>query len=543
MTIVLMRRIMGKRRFFVLLMALIPLLAFADDGVDIDNNIVRLAMTQEPPTLNSIVATDSVSFWVLSHVTEGLMDYDKAGMLTGAVAESWSLSDSHARFRLRKDARWSDGKAVTARDFIFAWQQVLEARNASQYAFILYPIKNAEAVNLGQKPMSALGVKAVDDWTLEVELEKPCPYFLELTAFASYRPIREDVYARFGEAYAADADKMLFNGPFTLDSWVHGASLSMRKNPRYWDAEQIKLGGIDVPYITTDTNALFSLFKDKKIAITTLTPATISQALKQRMFIQKFVDGSLFFLEFNFRPGHITANKNFRKAIQAVFDTRQFTNKVIAVPGNEPAYSLFPRWVMGDGQALSKQYPATATQPDIKKAQAYLLKAKAELGVEKLPPIVLLAGDTPSSSKQAEYIQNLLLTTLGIEVKIDQQIFKQRLAKMTNGEFDIVAAAWGPDYNDGMTFADLFSSWNENNRGRYRSERYDYWVNVAQNSSDAKVRAEAFAEIQAIVHDDVVILPQYERGFVYVQSPQLKGVVRRVFGGDPAFKFAWLEAQ
>ena len=151
-------------------------------------------------------------------------------------------------------------------------------------------------------------------------------------------------------------------------------------------------------------------------------------------------------------------------------------------------------------------------------------------------------SNSPGAAKQAEYLQNLLQLALGIPVKIDRQIFKQRLAKENAGEFDMVMAGWGPDFDDAMTYADLFASWNPNNRGRYRSDDYDRWLDVAARSMDANERAAAFDALQQLVRRDVVIIPQWESAMLYVQHPALHGVVRNRFGGDPLFHYAHIDA-
>jgi len=153
---------------------------------------------------------------------------------------------------------------------------------------------------------------------------------------------------------------------------------------------------------------------------------------------------------------------------------------------------------------------------------------------------VLLSGDSPVATKLAEYYQSQLKQNLGLELRIDAQIFKQRLAKMTSGTFDMVLAGWGPDFDDALTFADLFASWNLNNRGRYANPEIDRLVAVAQESIDPQVRMQAFGDIQQILFDDVVILPDYERGKVYVSDPRVKDMVRRAVGPDPDYSRAYL---
>ena len=510
-------------------------------AVDAANAKVTLALATEPPTLNSAVATDTIASFVLAHIMEGLLVYGADGELAPGVAERWELDANGASFWLRENARWSDGKPVTAHDFVFAWQHALKPSTASQYAFIFYPIKNAEAVNSGKVPAVELGVVAVSDYELRVEFGQPCRYFLSLAAFMTFLPMREDIVAHWGGRYAADGDKLIFNGAYTLDKWVHGAHLRLRKNSHYWQANAVKINEIDMPYITADPSAQFNLFRDQQIAIAPLDTGLLNEAVERGFDIEYFHTGSLFFLEFNFREGRITANHSFRKAVQRLIDPDLLVNKIIGLPGIKPAYSLFPVTVKGNEKSFREEYPVMRVDPDIAAAREHLRKAKAELGLSEWPPLVLLAGDSPRALQEAEYYQYLFKKGLGIELRIDQQVFKQRLEKMRRGDFDIVAAAWGPDYDDIMTFADLFASWNDNNRGRYDNPLYDRWIRLAQESNDARTRFNAMAQIQRLVVEDVPILPTYENGALYVQNPRLKGVRRSIFGGDPLFRYAWIE--
>lgn len=524
----------------VLLLLLAPLAGAQVDAtsVDYDHQTITIALSQEPPQLNSMKATDSVSIFVLSHVMEGLVRYDRHGNIVPGVAKRWEVTDNSATFWLRHDAKWSDGKPVTAHDFVFAWRNAIAPRTASEYAFILYPIKNAEAINEGKMDTSKLGVTAVDDYTLHVQLEHPTAYFLKLGAFTSYFPVRQDFFEKEGEQYAADASDMLYNGPFKLVSWKHGASLRMVKNPDYWDKKNIHLNAINADYITSDTRARLNLFIDGKICYTTLDGDTYKDALRQRFRIRSFTTGTVFYIEYNYREGHATRNVNLRKAIQHVFDPDEFVNRVLATPGNLPGESLFPVWLKGVNGKFRQEYPAPRAKISEKLGREYLAKARKELGVDKIPPLVLLSGDSPTATKQAEYLQGLLKSKLGLDVKIDTQTFKQRLAKMTAGDFDMVAAGWGPDFDDIMTFGNLFASWNLNNRGRYSDPQYDHWVEVAMNSTDARVRMDAMGKLQQILFDQAVILPEYEQGVIYLVHPRLKGMVRRVVGADPDFTYA-----
>jgi oligopeptide transport system substrate-binding protein len=515
-------------------------------GVDVASNTISLVEQSEPPQLDSSRTQDQTSFFVLGHVMEGLLRLDEHNQVVAGVAESWQVRADGATFRLRADARWSDGKPVTANDFVFAWRLLVDPANAGPYASLLFSLKNAEAIVAGKMKPEALGVSAPNDRLLEVTFENPIPYFEKLAAFSSLLPIREDFYRSRNGRYAANAEDLLFNGSFTLTSWEHGASFRLERNPNYWNKGRVKLDAVDVPYITTDYNAWLNLYRDNRIAMVGQPRGLSSESLKQALMagwpIHQMRDGSVWYLQLNFRPGRPTTNRNLRKALQLVVDPSEFVNRVLKTPGYVTAASIFPVWLQGADRLFRQEYPAPAIKVDVATARTHLELAKKELGVSELPPLVFLCDDTPSSAKEAEYFQTLFKEKLGLEIRIDKQIFKQRIAKMQAGEFDLVNAGWGPDYDDPLTFGDLFASWNPNNNGKYNNPAMDRLVRTAQGTVDSHARMEAFGEIQRILIEDVALITTYERGQSYVQHPRLKGVVRRAIGTDPDFSNAYIDS-
>ncbi|HQQ62673.1 MAG TPA: peptide ABC transporter substrate-binding protein [Pseudomonadales bacterium] len=512
--------------------------AIADSAVDADTHTVRLALTTEPPDLDSLTSTDSVSFFILLHTQEGLLTYttDAQGnndALTGGVAESWQMDGTTVRFTLRDNARWCDGKPVTARDFLFAWQTALNPSTASRYAFILYPLKNAEKIHRGQLPASALGVFVEDDRHLRIELEQPTAYFASLTTFPTYFPVREDFYRAQQGRYGADADKLLCNGAFRLTEWTHGASLTLQRNPGYWHANSVSLQAIHIPHITNDPNTLFNLFQSGDIALAELSQDTVRLALQQRLYIQDFGNGMLTYLEFNHREGKALRNQHLRRAISLVINRQELVNKVIAAPGTHATTRFFPAWLA----AIADNNLSPASGADIVAARHALQQAKQELGVDKIPPLVMLVYDSPSVIRQAEYLQRVLQENLGVTMIIDKQIFKQKLAKLAAGDFDLSLSAWGPDYNDPMTFADLLGSANENNHGQYRNPAYDALLQQAAALPAGAERNTLFGRLQQIIDEDVAVIPLTEPGIVYVQDKSLQDVRRHRFGGDPDLRF------
>jgi len=514
--------------------------AAAGRAFDLETKTITIFLDDEPPQLDSRRTSDAISGMILGHLMEGLLRYDAKNQVVPGVAERWDIRPTGATFWLRDNARWSDGLPVTAHDFVFAWRTAVDPATASDYAFILYYVKNAEAINSKKMPRDQLGVRAVGDHVLEVEFERPVAFFDKLVSFPTYFPIREDFHDSRGGRYAADAEDFLFNGPFTLTRWVHGAHLRLEKNQQYWNRDAIQLNAIDIPYVTADTPAIVNLFKDGSVAWARLGSEQLDEAMKLRWNIGRYSDGSLWYVDFNFRPERVTHNLHLRKALQLVTDPNEVVNRIIAIPGYKTATSLFPAWLTGVNGLFRQEYPPPTITLDVGQAREHLEIAKRELGVERIPPLVLLSDDTSLANKNAEYFQSLYKRTLDLDIRIDKQIFKQRIAKHNAGDFDMVMAGWGPDYADPMTFGDLYASWNGNNRSFYKNPALDAQVRIAQNSIDPRIRMEAFAEIQRIMIEDVVHLATHERGRVFVQVPQLKGVVHRAVGTEPDFTGAYL---
>jgi oligopeptide transport system substrate-binding protein len=511
-------------------------------AIDPEANAITIALREEPPQMDAGRATDASSNVVLSHVMEGLLGYDINAQLVAGVAERWEIREDGATFWLREDAYWSDGVPVTAADFEFAWKRVIDPETASQYAFILYSIKNAEAINRGELPRQTLGVRAVSDQILEVDFERPTPYFDKLVAYLTYFPLREDFFNSTNGRYGADADMMLYNGPYLLTEWVHGSTMRWVKNPNYWNKDnKAFIDEIRTAYITQDINAKLNLFKDGQIVDTHLLSPMLQTAMEQRWQIDRSMDGSVFYLEFNHRDDRVSRNKNFRRALQLAQDSTELVYKVLKEPSYRPGVSLFPAWLTGVSESFQKEYPPVNHQMNVASAREHLELARQELGLDEFPPLMLLTGDTPISLLAAEYYQQLFSKNLGLEFRIDAQIFKQRLEKMRQGEFDLVLSGWGPDYNDVLTYGDLFSSWNLQNRGRYNSPEMDSWIRIAQSELDPKKRMDAFGEIQRLLYEDVVILPMYERGNSFVVDPRLKNFRRRSVGPEVDYNFAYID--
>lgn len=505
-------------------------------AVDVEKAAITIAMTQEPPNLNSMRMTDLVSFFVIGHINEGLLRYDRQGRLAPGVAESWQVQGSKLVFSLRPDAKWQDGSPVTAHDFVYAWRRVVDPAEAAPFASIIYPLKNAEKIQRGQLPVTALGVRAEGERRLVVEWERPCGYCLSLVSHGTFFPVKASFHQAAGARFGSEASLLLANGPFRLTHWTHDAEMTFEKNDHYWDRDNIHLDKIRVGYITADNRTRLNLFRDKRIALVRLDAETLGDAIGEGLRPRTFSSGGIAYLWFNHREGRATSHLALRRAIQAIFDADIYVNQVIAIPGYRATRSFFPGWLRGSAGRFRTLHPVPEVQTGQKVADAYM-KALEEAGVT-VPPLRLLTVASPTGARVAEYLQGLLKQSLGLDLLVDRQTFKQYLDRSRRGDFDMAFASWYPDFDDLVTYADLLGSYNPNNRGAYRSRAYDHWLEKLVTRAIESERFAAGAALQRLIVQEVPVLPMAETGSAYLLHPKLKGVVRRVIGPDPDYTYA-----
>ena len=378
----------------------------------------------------------------------------------------------------------------------------------------------------------SLGVVALDDNTLEVTTSRSIPYLLQVLSGVSYAPLREDFVVQQGSRYAAEAETMLFSGPFVLDSWVHGASLSLRKNPQYWNAQKVKLNRIEVPYMTTDKRALLNLYNSHEIATLALNADILLEATNHGYRIRKKPNNCASIITLNHRAERATSNKHLRKALQYAFDASMYVNKIIALPGTIPTLGVYPSYVKADGKPFADQYPSQISTPDLKKARAFLDLAKSEL--KELPPLVLLSRE--NAQRQDEYLQAAFKETLGIEVKIDRQSFKQAIARLINGDFDLAFSGFcAGTMDDPFMSVVNYTTPHPYNDGRFSNKEYDDLFELTSSTDDPERRMKAFARMQDILLEEAAIIPTHESSSIYIQ---VNNVRRLEYGPAPNFSWA-----
>lgn len=489
-------------------------------GVDEAANTITISMLEDPPTLDSSLVEDQVSNFAVRTIQDQLVHVDSRGRVTPGVAESWELNEKGATFHLRRDARWSDGQPVTAHDFVYAWRRLVDpATGASGSTFLAFVFKNAEAILRGEKPKGSLGVRAVDDYTLEVVTSRPIPFLLEVLSSGVYSPLRQDIVEAAGQRYAAEPSTMVYSGPFVLKDWTRSSSLSFERNPYYWDQASVSLDRINVGYITSDRRALLNLYKSKQLATVTINNTIIEDAAELGFRIRKQPNNCWSMITLNFRDNRPTANRNLRKSLQYSFDAETYAYRVIAMPGSSPLQSVFSSDIMGEGVPFTRQFPPATPDRNLEKAKQYFAEAVTELG--GMPTLVLLSRE--GNEKQDEYLQSLFMQSLGLELKIDRQSFKQAIERLINGEFDLAFSAFcNGTISDPFITAQTFVSTNSFNDGRYSSTHYDALHESTLHEPDMAKRLQAFAEMQALLIDDVVALPTHETSDIYLQDQRVQ---------------------
>lgn len=502
---------------------------------------ITINLGSEPPRMNPILSTDSTSGNVQRHVFEGLTKLGKDGKPIPGVAEKWEKSTDGLKYTFTlRDAKWSDGSAITADDFKYSFLTLLKKDTAAEYAYLGYYIKGGEAFNTGKGKEEDVGVKVLDPKKLEITLEKPAPFLLDLLAFHAFMPVKKDFYEKQdgGKKYGAEANQMLYNGPYTISSWKHEDNLVLTKNPNYWNAKEIKLDEVKMMMIK-DSNTILNTFKAGEIDMVGLTGDQVTLLKGEGKTPVNYYDGSTWYFEFN-TADPLLKNLNIRKALAGAIDRNAFISGVLK-NNSKPAYS-FTNPVIFDDKGGS--FAATVGAPFVKdndpEAKALFEKGLKELGLDKAPKVEMIGDDTDTARKNMQAFQEMWKKNLGLEVTLTNLPFQARLDRMTNKQFSIVMAGWSADYNDPISFLDLWETTNGNNHTNYSNPNYDKLVKAVQNEADAAKRMASLKELEKITMTDLPIAPIYFRARDYITNPKLKGVVR-TFGQDIDLYWAYLE--
>ncbi|MDG0891835.1 peptide ABC transporter substrate-binding protein [Bacillus paranthracis] len=502
---------------------------------------INLPYIAEIPTMDVTKATDSESMNVMRNVFEGLYILGEDNKVIPGVAKSYEVSEDKKTYTFHlRDSKWSNGTPVTAADFVFSWKRAVNPDTAAEYAFLFFDIKNAKSINSKELPIDKLGVKAIDDHTLEVQLEQPIPYFIDLTTFATFLPINEKYFESQGKQYSLEANQLVYNGAFTLDNWKHEQGFQLKKNSNYWDAKTVKLDTIN-----------FDIVKDKSTEINLYESGQIDRVGLTGEFVDKYKNSPDFkerpevtmqFLRMN-QKNEVLKNKHVRLAISQAMNKKAFVDTVLN-NGSLPADGFIPAdFAKGsDGKDFRKEN-GNLVKDDINEAKDNWKKARKELQKEQIT-LELLTSDNAIAKKNAEYLKGELEKNLeGLTVHVKPQPRKQQIQLLLNSDYDLGVDVWAPDIPDPITFLDLFTTDSSYNFDKYSNHAYDELIHQVKTdlADDETARWEAMKRAEKILLEDGAVAPFYQPGRSYLQRSTVKGIVTNDFGGE--FNYKWTEVK
>jgi len=505
---------------------------------------LNLNLGDDIPSLDVSKATDAISFTVLGNTLEGLVHIDKDdNTVKPGMATDWKVSEDGKKytFNLRKDAKWSNGDPVTAHDFVYSWKRTLDPNTKGQYAFMLSWIKGGAEYNSGKGSADQVAVKAVDDHTLEFELDVPRPYMLKQMAFPSFYPQNEKFAKEQGEAYGSEAKHFLSNGPFKLTEWTHEQSVTIEKNDAYWDKANVKLNKVNFVMIK-DNNAALNLYESGQLDQTGLVREQVELYKDSAEKIQKKELGS-WYLQYNQRVKALT-NKKVRQALTFGIDTKAYVDVTLG-NGSEPATGLVP-WGVADGSGgefVKTQGDVIKSKDKFAGAKALLQEGLKEVGEAAFPKIKFLTSDGTTARKQAEFIQEQWRKNLGIEIEVEPVPAKLRFSRSAKKDFDIVLSGWLPDYDDPMTYLDMWITDGDFNETGWSSPAYDKLVADATKETDLKKRTKIMQDAEKLLMEEMPVGPLYFNGAIRLRKPYVKDLVMPKMGPDFDLKYAYISGK
>lgn len=540
---------------------------------------ITACVGSEPKSIDPAInqAVDGSDYIV--HLFEGLYKTNKNNQIVPGIAQSADVSKDGLTWtlHLRTDAKWSDGKPVTAGDFVYSWQRAVNPATASAYAYQLDYIKNAHAINIqavdksgnpekvkvgadgkpvedtngnpipdaNGKYVSAnadgtptwlddLGIKAKDDHTLVVTLEAPCSYITQIFAFPTLYPVRKDVVEKNPDTWATDPKTLVCDGPYTITSWTHSSKIVMKKSDTYYDKSDIVANEIDW-ILMDDDNATLTAFKNHKILLADSMPPEEIPALVKSGECKIYGNLGTYYYDFNTKQKPFD-NVNVRKAFTLAFD-RQYLCTDIAKAGQQPAGAFVPSdipdaAVGSDFRKIGGNFynPTTAGyKANIAEAQKLLADAGYP-GGKGFPTVELKYNTNAAHQAIAEYLQSEWQKNLGIKVSIVNEEWAVLQADRNKGNFQLARDAWLGDYVDPMTFIDLFTSTSGNNSTGWKNAQYDALVSDAMKNTNQATRMKDMHSAEKILMTDYPVCPVYYYTDPDLVSPKLQGYVHSALG-------------
>lgn len=516
--------------------------------------VINITSEAQISTMDPALAADTTSTLAMNQVYEGLYTVGKDDeFVLGVAKEEPVISDDLTTytFKLRDDAKWSDGSQVTAEDFVYGWQQIVTPSIGSPNADVMVGvIKNAKEIYEDGADPKTLGVKAIDETTLEVQLERPVPYLKSLLTFAIFYPKKETFITEQGKDFATSSEKLLYNGPFVMEGWEAFADeWTYKPNAEYWDKDTVKLDSASVQVIKTPSTAV-NLFESGEVDVVNKLTSEYAKNYKDNASFLPVEQYVTFFLKLNAeRNGKKTPldNKDLRQAIAQSFDKEAFVTNILG-DGSTPTDHLIPKGqtkdpASGDDFTEVARKTNTYLTYNPEGAKKSLELAKKDLG-DKIE-LELLTDDTEVAKTSAEFFSNQIETNLpGVKINIVQVPFTVRVERDQKKDYDIELSGWGTDYRDPMTVMRIFVTNNSSGGITYSNPVYDQLINDSRekDAGDVDKRFDNFIKAEnELINKDTVIAPIYNRSLAILANQKIKDMYWHPFGSTYSLKWAHVE--
>jgi oligopeptide transport system substrate-binding protein len=545
-----------KKRWSVLLGTLVVctgFLAACGSKSSQSKQVLNLAVSSDLETMDPSHASDTTSMQVLENTGEGFLQLGKDSKIEKELATKITTSKNglNYTFDLRKNAKWSNGQPVTAKDFVYGWERTVNPQTASEYAYLYSGIKNADAIMNGKKNYRTLGIKAVNKYQVKVTLEHRISYFKLLMAMPVFYPQNQQAVEKYGSKYGTNSAKTVSNGPFVLKGWKGtNEKWKLVKNSKYWDKKQVHLSAISFQVVKSPSTGL-NLFQTGKLDQTQLLGSQVASEKNSKNYVLNKSATSIY-LQFNLKnptdSDLKTAlnNVNIRKALSLSLNRQQLTNKVLS-DGSLPAKGFVTSGLAKNPKTgedfASQAYVKDGVSYNKAQAKKYWEKGLKELGVSKLK-VGLLSDDDDASKQTAEFIQSQWESLLpGLSVEVQSVPKTVRISRSEKGNFDIVISGWGADFSDPITFLNLYQAGNSGDAGGYDNAEYNQLIDQINNnpSNNEQVRWNNMVKAEKILMNDQVTIPLYQRSNSFLQSKKIKNLIVNTAGPAHNYKGVYLK--
>jgi len=481
-------------------------------------NILKRGTASEPPSLDPHLAQGNTSSALIDDLFIGLTTTDAKGKIIGGLADRWEVSEDDLTwtFHLRPDLQWSDGKPLTAEDVVWSFQRLMDPKTGARYAANLFVIKGGRAVNQGA-PMSQLGVTAPDARTVQFRLDRPVPYFPQILASNAAVAVPRHVIEANGRNWTKPGT-MVSDGPFVLTEWVPNTRIMVKKNPRFFDAANVKLDGVS--YFPTDsTGTLVSRYRAGEVDIILNFPPDQTEFLRKTFGdqVQITPNQGLYYFLFNTRKPPFNDRK-VREALSIAVDKDAITRQVLKGEG-EPAWSLVPSDIADYKRIAS---PDAAVPYDQRLGKAKSLLAEAGYGASK-PLKLELHYDSKEDSRQIAVAVSDMWKKIGVVAALKASDFRGIVTDSRTGKFDVIRYQWFAPYDDPSTFLALVQGRSATNLTGYANPRYDAELMAADREETVAARMAKLAQAEADVMKDYPVLPIYFTTARRIVSPRVQG--------------------